>query len=114
MPALPQDAPPDDSGAPPRRTHRARQSQSDKPASMLLYVLILAGVAGGLLLTWHGSQYASKGAVTIGGMLLVAAVARLLLPARYAGLLASRHKALDVLTFALLGVGVLAVALTLP
>ena len=46
--------------------------------------------------------------------LLVAAVARLALPPRYAGLLASRGKAQDVAAFAVFGAAVLAVALSLP
>ena len=39
---------------------------------------------------------------------------RLILPARYAGLLASRRKASDVLGFAVFGAAVLAVAIALP
>jgi hypothetical protein len=50
----------------------------------------------------------------VGCSLLVAGLARLVLPPRYAGLLSSRRKAPDVLTFAVLGAGVLAVALLLP
>ena len=50
----------------------------------------------------------------VGAALLAAAVARLALPPRYAGLLATRGKALDVAAFAVLGAAVLAVALSLP
>jgi len=57
---------------------------------------------------------AGVGAAVVGGALLVAAAARLVLPPRYAGLLAARSKAQDVVTFAVLGVAVLAVAVSLP
>ena len=50
----------------------------------------------------------------MGGALLAAAAARLVLPPRFAGLLASRGKALDVAAFAVLGTAVLAVAAWLP
>ena len=46
--------------------------------------------------------------------LLAAALARLILPNRFAGVLASRRKTSDVLAFAVLGAAVLAVALSLP
>jgi len=75
---------------------------------------VLAGVAAGMFVIWQGSQYAGQGAGLVGGTLLLAAVTRLVLPPRYAGLLASRGRALDVATYAVLGVAVLVVAATLP
>jgi hypothetical protein len=75
---------------------------------------VLAGAAAGMLVAWQGSQYAARGAGLIGASLLVAALARLVLPERYAGLLASRRKASDVLGFAVFGAAVLAVAIALP
>ena len=78
------------------------------------YLTVLGGVAVGLFVTWQGSQYAARGAALVGGSLLVAAAARLMLPPRHAGLLASRGKALDVAVFAVLGAGVLVVAASLP
>lgn len=78
------------------------------------YLVVLAGVAAGLFMTYQGSRYADRGAGLVGCSLLVAGLARLVLPPRYAGLLSSRRKAPDVLTFAVLGAGVLAVALLLP
>jgi hypothetical protein len=107
-------------------THRARpasatqastQQHSAGPAGaigMLPYLLVLAGVIAGLLLTWYSSRYAGKGTGLVGGALLAAALARLALPPRYAGLLASRRKAPDVLAFAVLGAGILGFALWLP
>jgi Protein of unknown function (DUF3017) len=80
----------------------------------LPYLIVLAGVAAGLFVAWQGSKHAAAGVAVVGGSLLVAALARLALPDRYAGLLASRRKASDVLAFAVLGAAVLAVVLSLP
>jgi Protein of unknown function (DUF3017) len=80
----------------------------------LPYLIVLAGVAAGMFVAWQGSKYAGRGAALAGCSLLAAALARLILPARYAGLLASRRKASDVLAFAAFGAAVLAVAISLP
>jgi hypothetical protein len=82
-------------------------------APWLPYLIVLAGVAVGLFVTWQGSRYAGLGTSLVGGALLAAAVARLLLPPRYAELLSSRWKAADVVAFTVLGTGVLAIALVL-
>jgi hypothetical protein len=76
----------------------------------LPYLIVLAGTVAGVLVTRH----AGRGAVVVGAALLVAGLARLALPPRYAGLLASRSKTQDVAGFAVLGVAVLAVAASLP
>ncbi len=80
----------------------------------LPYLLVLAGVAVGLYVAWRGSQHAGRGVAVVGGALLAAAAARLALPPRYAGLLVTRGKALDVAAFAVLGAAVLGVAASLP
>jgi hypothetical protein len=102
------------------RTARAdRASQTDggfatSALAWLPYLIVLAGVAAGMFVVWKGSKYAGRGAGLIGASLLAGAVARLILPARYAGLLSSRRKASDVLALALFGAAVLAVAIALP
>ena len=78
------------------------------------YLIVLAGAVAGMLLAWHGSKYAGRGTGLLGASLLVAALARLVLPPRYAAVLSSRRKAFDVLTFAVFGAAVLGVALSLP
>jgi len=83
-------------------------------APWLPYLIVLAGVGVGLFVTWQGSKYAGLGTSLVGGALLAAAVARLLLPPRHAELLSSRWKASDVVAFTVLGAGVLAIALVLP
>jgi len=80
----------------------------------LPYLIVLAGVAAGLFVAWQGSRYAALGAGLVGGALLVGAAARLVLPSRFAGLLASRSKAVDAAAFAVFGAAVLAVAAWLP
>ena len=103
--------------------HRAaRPARAERPArapnpgglGWLPYLAVLAGVAAGIFLIWQGSKYAGRGSAIIGCSMLAGALARLILPARYAGLLSSRRKASDVLAFAVFGTAVLAVAIALP
>ncbi len=82
--------------------------------SVLLYVLVLSGVVAGLFVALTGSRYSGRGTGLVGSALLAAALVRLALPPCYAGLLATRHKVIDVLAFAVLGGGVLGLALWLP
>ena len=96
-----------------RPTRAARDPRPSKLA-WLPYLIVLAGAATGMLIAWQGSKYAARGAGLIGASLLAGALARLILPERYAGLLASRRKASDVLGFAVFGAAVLAVAIVLP
>src|SRR5690242_2326818 len=101
-------------------SHRATRSKvSDEPAvtgvlAWLPYLVVLAGAAVAMFVVSKGSAYALRGIAVLGGTLLAAALARLLLPNRFAGLLASRRKASDVLAFAVFGAALLAVALSLP
>jgi hypothetical protein len=99
-----------------RTTRTARAARDPRPSKLawLPYLIVLAGTAAGMLVAWHGSKYAGRGAALIGASLLAAALARLILPARYVGLLATRRKASDVLGFAVFGAAVLAVAIALP
>jgi hypothetical protein len=96
------------------RTTRATRDTRPSKLAWLPYLIVLAGAATGMLIAWQGSKYAGRGAALIGASLLVAALARLILPERYAGLLASRRKTSDVLGFAVFGAAVLAVAIALP
>ena len=101
---------------------RSRTSRTSPPAdprttpvlAWLPYLIVLAGAGAGLFVVWQGAPHAGQGAAVIGGALLVAAAARLVLPPRYAGLLSTRGKALDVAAFAVLGAAVLGVAASLP
>jgi hypothetical protein len=99
-----------------RTTRAGRTARGPRPSKLawLPYLIVLAGTAAGLLVAWDGSKDAGRGASLIGASLLVAALARLILPERYVGLLATRRKASDVLGFAVFGAAVLAVAIALP
>ena len=94
--------------------HRAARDPRPSKLAWLPYLIVLAGTAAGMFVTWHGSKFAGRGASLIGASLLAAALARLILPPRYVGLLATRRKASDVLGFAVFGAAVLAVAIALP
>jgi hypothetical protein len=98
------------------RATPAREKRPRQPAAgrgLFAYVIVLAGVAVGLVEAWHGTTYGYTGTAVVGWTLLAAALARLFLPPRYAGLLSSRHMAIDVLAFALLGGSILGLALWL-
>jgi hypothetical protein len=96
------------------RKHRATSART-KPDTrgLLVYLIVLAAAAIGLLVAWHGTTYGYKGTAVVGLALIAAALARLVLPPRFAGLLVCRQKAIDVLAFALLGGSVLGLALWL-
>jgi hypothetical protein len=106
-------------GYPPSRTNQRLASHQAEPrtspvVAWLPYLIVLAGAAVGLFVAWQGSGHAGQGSAIVGGALLAASAARLVLPPRYAGLLASRGKALDVTAFAVLGAAVLGIAVSLP
>ena len=66
------------------------------------YLLVLAGSAAGLVITTRDDW--RVGVRWIAGSLLFAAVVRLLLPAKDAGMLAVRHRFLDVTLLVVIGV----------
>jgi hypothetical protein len=80
----------------------------------LPYAVVLAGVLAGLGWMWLGSRQVRGGMMTVAAALLLAAVTRLVLPERRAGLLVSRHRVLDVLTLAFLGAAIMTTVLVLP
>jgi hypothetical protein len=108
----------------PSRERASRERASREPAGpvpgtgtvgAVVYLAVLACVAAGLYIAWRlGSAGGGRGAAVAGGALLVAAIARLVLPARLAGLLASRRRAIDVLTLTVFGAGLLVAGLVLP
>ena len=82
--------------------------------SWLSYLVVLAGVVAGLVIAAYSSRDALTGIAVIAGALLAAALARLVLPPRYAGPLRVRSRTYDVLALTVLGASVLAIVLTLP
>jgi hypothetical protein len=104
-----------------RRRHgtsraRTRAEAAGRPLrpSWLAYLLVLAGVAIGMVIASYSSRDALTGIAVIAGALLAAALARLVLPPRYAGPLCTRSRTYDVLALTVLGGSVLAIVLTLP
>jgi hypothetical protein len=96
-----------------------RHSARDKPAgqprlAQVPYFVALCGIALGLLWIRGGGRDVRGGTLVIAGVLLAAAVARLGLPDRRAGMLGSRRRILDVTAFAVLGVGLLVAGLVFP
>ena len=93
--------------------HRARDDGGI--VAVIPYLVVLVCVVGGLYIAWsQGSNGGGTGAVVGGVALLVAALVRLALPARLVGLLGTRKRVTDVLTLAVLGIGLIIVGLVLP
>jgi len=78
------------------------------------YPIVLAGTAAGLAYLWRGPENVRGGVLAVAVTLLLAAAARLVLPERRAGLLASRRRFADVAAFSILGLALLVAGLVLP
>jgi len=108
--AAPQAAP---ETAPEAGAERARADGSI--VGVIPYLVVLVCTIAGVYVAWHqGSAGGGKGGVVGGIALLVAAVVRLVLPARLVGLLGTRSRAIDVLTLTIFGGGLLIAGLVLP
>jgi hypothetical protein len=80
----------------------------------LPYLAVLAGAAIALVIIGQGVHLVRGGTLVFAGVLLIAALARLVLPERLAGMLASRWRLLDVAIFGVLGIGLLVAGLVVP
>jgi peptidoglycan/LPS O-acetylase OafA/YrhL len=96
-----------DKSARPGDAGRARS----RLAVQLPYLIVLAGVAAGLLTVRGGNQAVRGGTLVVAGALLAGALARLVLPERRVGMLASRRRLVDVAALAILGIGLLVAGL---
>jgi len=103
---------------PPASRAPAPAAASARPAAAALaqipYLVALACMVGGIAWAWRGSHAVGNGAGVVGGALLAAAIARLVLPQSAVGLLASRRRFADVLALGILGAGLLILAFVLP
>jgi hypothetical protein len=100
--------------APPAPDDR-RTGRDPGTVGMIPLLAVLVAVVAGVVLAWRqGSSGAGEGGVIAGAALLAGAAVRLLLPPRLAGLLVNRNRATDVVTLAVLGVGLLVAGLVLP
>ncbi|MGO9219420.1 MAG: DUF3017 domain-containing protein [Streptosporangiaceae bacterium] len=95
------------------RGARARRSGTVR-GDQLPYVIVLAGLAAGLGYIWQGSHFVRAGTFILAGALFVAVAARIALPERRAGMLASRRRYIDVTALAILAIGLLVAGLVLP
>lgn len=77
-------------------------------------LIIVVGVAAGLVISLLGDATWRLGGYLIGASLLVGALERVVLPDRQAGLLEVRSKAFDVTILALAGVGILVLSYVVP
>jgi Protein of unknown function (DUF3017) len=93
---------------------------SGLPADLLAgggagYFLVLAVCAGGLGWVWdRGSHGVQGGTLAMSGAMLLASIARLMLPESRLGMMASRKRFTDVISLAALAVGLLVAGLGLP
>ncbi len=80
----------------------------------LPYGIALCCLAAALIWMRQGGQSVKGGTLAVAGTLLATALARLALPERRAGMLASRRRLADVAVLAAFGVGLLVAGLVLP
>lgn len=78
----------------------------------LWYLAVLAATGVGIVIAWWRDW--RVGVDWVGGALLAAAIARLVLPQRDAGMLAVRRRTLDVLLLSSVGAGLVFLSLTIP
>lgn len=95
------------------RRRAGKRRAADSPVrqadgrQQLTYWLIVAGTCTSLVIIRLGAHHLKSGTLVLAGVLLIAAIARLVLPDRLAGMLASRRRLLDTAAFAVLGIGLL-------
>jgi hypothetical protein len=80
----------------------------------LPYAIVLCGLALALVWMRQSGQNVKGGTLAVAGILFAAALARLALPERRAGMLASRRRLADVAVLTALGTGLLVAGLMLP
>jgi len=95
-------------------SRRRRPSLAGRQRLGAAYLVVVCGVALSLAYMWRGPQNVKGGTLAMAGMLLAAAGARLILPERSAGMLASRRRLADVAAFIALGVALLVAGLVFP
>ena len=100
----------------PAATPRGRRAQRSGRVrgAQVPYVIVLAGLLAGLVYIWPGPHSVRAGTFILAGALFVAVAARLALPERRAGMLASRRRYIDVTVLAILAIGLLVAGLVLP
>jgi Protein of unknown function (DUF3017) len=102
----------------PSASRSRRQRRTGEPRRLrwqqLPYAIVLCGVALALVWMRQSGQHVRGGTLAVAGILFAAALARLALPERRAGMLASRRRLADVAVLTALGTGLLVAGLMLP
>jgi Protein of unknown function (DUF3017) len=80
----------------------------------LPYLIVICCLALALVWMRRSGQNVRGGTLAVAGLLFAAALARLALPERRAGMLASRRRLIDVAVLTALGTGLLVAGLLLP
>jgi hypothetical protein len=78
------------------------------------YVIVICGLVLALVWIRRSGQNVRGGTLAVAAVLLAAALVRLALPERRAGMLVSRHRLADVAVLAAFGIGLLVAGLVLP
>jgi uncharacterized membrane protein len=79
----------------------------------MIYLLVLAATGLGIgIVVWSGDW--RRGVTWLGGALIAAAALRLVLRQRDAGMLAVRHRLVDVVLLAVVGAVLIVLAATIP
>jgi hypothetical protein len=97
-----------------RRTVATRAPDTRHRWQQLPYAIVICCLALALVWMRQSGQNVRGGTLAVAGILFAAALARLALPERRAGMLASRHRLTDVAVLAALGTGLLVAGLLLP
>jgi hypothetical protein len=97
-----------------RRRGRAAASERTRWHHQIPYAILICGLVLALVWIWQTGANVKGGTLAVAGTLLAAALFRLVLPERRAGLLASRHRLADVAVLAVFGAGLLFAGLVLP
>src|ERR1700751_3556778 len=106
-PVLPARGEPPGAGGSRRSAGRPRWRQ-------LPYAIVLCGLALALVWMRQSGQNVKGGTLAVAGIMFAAALARLVLPERRAGMLVSRRRLADVAVLTALGTGLLVAGLMLP
>jgi hypothetical protein len=96
------------------RASANRRRARSEPRTGGIYTLMLLFTVVAMGLVWSSPRDVRWGADVFGAGMLLAALARVVLPARSAGMLATRQRLTDAATLAILGLGTLVVGLVLP
>jgi hypothetical protein len=102
-----------------RRAGRSRSRHASAPRDrrwldQVPYWVALGCVVAAVVVMRQDSSGVRGGTVAVGAVLLAAALARLVLPQRRAGMLASRRRSVDVAALASLGACLVALGVAFP